>query len=79
LIVEEKNKPANEDPASLSDVDDGEIESVMLDEEEVRNKTQVWYEFNKDWLVDQAIKKRKIEEDKKMGVHRPKPVSEKSR
>ncbi|OZJ03788.1 hypothetical protein BZG36_03008 [Bifiguratus adelaidae] len=70
---EEKNKPANEDPASLSDVDDGEIESVMLDEEEVRNKTQVWYEFNKDWLVDQAIKKRKIEEDKKMGVHRPKP------
>ena len=37
----------------LDDVDDEEIEGVILNEEEVKIKTQVWMELNKEYLQEQ--------------------------
>lgn len=37
----------------LDDVDDDEIENVILNEEEIKIKTQVWMELNKEYLQEQ--------------------------
>jgi len=60
----------------LDDVDDDEIESIILNDEEVKIKTQVWMEFNKDYLQEQEEKRARIEMEKKMGsYHNKKGVS----
>lgn len=72
---EGEREKRKEEPGSLSDVDDDEIESVILNEEEIVLKTRVWYEFNKEYLEEQAVKRRKEEEEKRNGVHKNKGVS----
>lgn len=60
----------------LEDVDDEEIDNIILNEEEVRIKTQVWMEFNKEYLKEQEAKRARIEMEKKMGIyHNKKGVS----
>ncbi|KAF9970955.1 transcription factor TFIIIB subunit brf1 [Actinomortierella ambigua] len=56
----------------LDDVDDDEIESIILNENEVRVKTQVWLELNKDYLREQEQKRVRIEMEKKMGIYHKK-------
>ncbi|KAF9426188.1 transcription factor TFIIIB subunit brf1 [Podila epigama] len=60
LIREEEERLDAEDAARklipfepLDDVDDDEIESVILNEEEIKIKTQVWMELNKEYLQEQ--------------------------
>jgi hypothetical protein len=56
--------------ADLALVDDDEIEAMLLNETEVEIKTKVWYEFNKDYLEEQRIKKEKEIMDRKNGVYK---------
>lgn len=53
---------------SLADVDDDEIDSILLDDESVKIKTQVWMQNNLDYLADQEQKRLKADTDKKHGV-----------
>lgn len=60
----------------LDDVDDDEIDNIILNDEEVKIKTQVWMEFNKEYLKEQEDKRARIEMEKKMGIyHNKKGVS----
>ncbi|GJJ68295.1 transcription factor IIIB 90 kDa subunit [Entomortierella parvispora] len=56
----------------LDDVDDDEIESVILNEEEVKIKTQIWMELNKEFLIEQEEKRARIEMEQKMGIYHTK-------
>lgn len=42
-----------DDPDNLSDVDDPEIEAMILGEEEVALRTELWTELNKEYLEQQ--------------------------
>lgn len=42
-----------DDPENLSDVDDEEIESAILNADEVEIRTQLWTELNKEYLEQQ--------------------------
>lgn len=53
---------------SLADVDDEEIDSVLLDEDAVKIKTQVWMENNFDYLAAQEQKRLKADTDKRHGI-----------
>ncbi|OLL24572.1 Transcription factor IIIB subunit [Neolecta irregularis DAH-3] len=79
-----KKLPISDGADDLSDVDDDEIESVLLNEREISLKTQVWMELNKDYLAEQEAKRLRNEADKKAGIdrqpkkrkrHRPKDSS----
>lgn len=52
-----------EEDTSLSDVDDEEIEAMILTEEEVNLKTRIWYNANKEYLQEMAVR-RLVEKDK---------------
>ncbi|KAK6337780.1 transcription factor TFIIIB subunit brf1 [Orbilia brochopaga] len=56
------------DPENLEDVDDDEIESIMMTPEEVALKTKIWYEYNREYLLQQEAKRLKMEADEKAGV-----------
>ncbi|KAG0337507.1 transcription factor TFIIIB subunit brf1 [Podila horticola] len=79
LIREEEERLDAEEAARklipfepLDDVDDDEIENVILNEEEVKIKTQVWMELNKEYLQEQEEKRARIEMEKKMGIYNTK-------
>ncbi|KAG0057276.1 transcription factor TFIIIB subunit brf1 [Gryganskiella cystojenkinii] len=63
----------------LDDVDDDEIESVILNEEEVKIKTQVWMELNKEFLMEQEEKRARIEMEQKMGIFHSKKGRKKTK
>ncbi|KAG0205838.1 transcription factor TFIIIB subunit brf1 [Mortierella sp. GBA30] len=63
----------------LDDVDDDEIESVILNEEEVKVKTQVWMELNKDYLLEQEAKRERLEKERLNGVIHTKKGRKKSK
>jgi transcription factor IIIB 90 kDa subunit len=48
----------------LCDVDDDEMDEVMLDEEEIKIKTELWTMLNKDFLDEQEFKKKQAEIDR---------------
>ncbi|KAF9914134.1 transcription factor TFIIIB subunit brf1 [Lobosporangium transversale] len=86
LIREEEARLDAEDEArklipfeELDDVDDEEIESIILNEEEVKIKTQVWMEFNKEYLQEQEAKRSRIEIEKKMGIYHNKKGRKKTK
>ncbi|KAG0026216.1 transcription factor TFIIIB subunit brf1 [Podila clonocystis] len=79
LIREEEERLDAEEAARklipfepLDDVDDDEIENVILNEEEVKIKTQVWMELNKEYLHEQEEKRARVEMEKKMGIYNTK-------
>lgn len=41
---------------TLSDIDDEELEAYLLDEEETRNKSDIWHEVNKDYLEEWHVR-----------------------
>ncbi|KAK9451237.1 Brf1-like TBP-binding domain-containing protein [Limtongia smithiae] len=58
------------DPERLSDVDDDEIQSFMLTEEEVEVKSQIWEKLNEEYIKEQHEKQLKLEADEKAGIVR---------
>ncbi|EWC47255.1 transcription factor IIIB subunit [Drechslerella stenobrocha 248] len=56
------------DPENLEDVDDDEIESIMMNPDEVALKTKIWYEYNREYLLAQEAKRLKAEADEKAGI-----------
>ncbi|CAO3618959.1 unnamed protein product [Cunninghamella echinulata] len=67
--LEKPEKEEEEEEVSLSDVDDEEIEAVILSPEEVKIKSIIWYNENKEYLEEMEARARKIEMDKKNGVY----------
>ncbi|KAF9150972.1 transcription factor TFIIIB subunit brf1 [Linnemannia schmuckeri] len=63
----------------LDDVDDDEIDNIILNDEEVKIKTQVWMEFNKEYLQEQEEKRARIEMEKKMGIYHNKKGRKKAK
>jgi transcription factor IIIB subunit 2 len=59
-----------DDPASLSDVDDDEVNSFVLGKEESKIKEQIWMSLNRDYLIEQERKRIQIESDKKAGIYK---------
>ncbi|KAI7907515.1 uncharacterized protein BX663DRAFT_445246 [Cokeromyces recurvatus] len=53
---------------SLSDVDDEEIEAMILTADEVMLKTKIWYNNNKDYLEEMAVR-RMVEKEKDSQPH----------
>ncbi|KAF7722975.1 transcription factor TFIIIB subunit brf1 [Apophysomyces ossiformis] len=66
-IAEEKT--ATEQAESLSDVDDEEIDAMLLNPDEVKVKTTVWFNANKEYLDEMEAKARKLEMDRKNGIY----------
>lgn len=64
---------------SLSDVDDEEINSVLLNEEEIEIKSKVWMSINKDYLLEQERKRLRREADAANGVVKPQRKRRKTR
>ncbi|KAI9250880.1 hypothetical protein BDA99DRAFT_204177 [Phascolomyces articulosus] len=57
-----------EDDENLSDVDDEEIEAMILTPSEVKIKSRIWYDANKDYLEEMKVKLQKIEMDRRNGI-----------
>ncbi|CAN6625575.1 transcription factor IIIB 70 kDa subunit [Trichomonascus vanleenenianus] len=57
-------------PENLSDVDDDEIDSVILNKQESEAKKRVWMTLNRDYLIEQKNKQLRIEADKRAGVYK---------
>ncbi|CAE7940804.1 unnamed protein product, partial [Symbiodinium necroappetens] len=49
---------------SLSDVDDEELESYLLDAEERQHKSDIWHEVNKDYLEEWHVRSLEIKRRK---------------
>ena len=56
---------ANED---LTDLDEAELDSFILTDEEVKIKERVWMEFNKDYREAALARQLKLEADQKAGI-----------
>ncbi|XP_041122770.1 transcription factor IIIB 90 kDa subunit-like isoform X1 [Polyodon spathula] len=64
----------------LSGIDDSEIERYILNEKEVKIKTQMWMKENADYLKDQKEKEERIAKEKELGIYKeqkPKKSSKK--
>ncbi|KAF9937743.1 transcription factor TFIIIB subunit brf1 [Mortierella alpina] len=86
LIREEEARLDAEDEArklipfeDLDDVDDDEIEGVLLNDEEVKIKTQIWMELNRDYLEEQEKKRLRLEKERLNGVVHNKKGRKKSK
>ncbi|CAO3667071.1 unnamed protein product [Rhizopus stolonifer] len=64
---EEEEEEEDEEEESLSDVDCDEIEAMLLTEEESAVKAQIWYNANKGYLEEMAVR-RLVEKDKGTGI-----------
>ncbi|EIE87227.1 hypothetical protein RO3G_11938 [Rhizopus delemar RA 99-880] len=62
----EVDEEEDEEEENLSDVDCDEIEAMILTEEEVALKTKLWYNANKEYLEEMAVR-RLVEKDKGTG------------
>ena len=60
----------------LADLDEAELDSFILNEDEVKVKERVWMEFNKDYLEAALARQLKLEADQKAGIA-PAPRSRK--
>lgn len=72
MLEDEQNMkpPAAPVEESLSDLDDEEINSIILNDEEKHIKEAVWTTINMEYLQDQEKKLLKIEADKAAGVYK---------
>ncbi|KAL1925245.1 uncharacterized protein VTP21DRAFT_128 [Calcarisporiella thermophila] len=68
---ESKAQELDPDVANWDDVDDWEVSDAILDDNEVRLKTQVWTELNKDYLREQEEKQLREARDLAMGIKKP--------
>ena len=61
--ADDEESEEEEEDDHLSEVDDEEIEAMILTEEEVNLKTRIWYNANKEYLEEMAVR-RLVEKDK---------------
>jgi len=54
----------SDEEETLSDVDDDELEQYLLDEEERKDKADVWYEINRDYLEEWHVRSREQQKRK---------------
>ncbi|KAJ3683175.1 hypothetical protein LUZ60_013402 [Juncus effusus] len=76
--MDEFEKEGNE-PDTLSDIDDAEVEEYLHNEEEKHYKKIIWEEMNKEYLEEQAIKeaaKKEAEEKEPRKVRKRKNEEE---
>ncbi|KAI7849014.1 hypothetical protein BDC45DRAFT_521736 [Circinella umbellata] len=66
--AEAATKQLAQEDENLSDVDDEEIDAMILSPIEVKIKSRIWYDANKDYLEEMKIKLQKIEMDRRNGV-----------
>lgn len=62
----------SDDPHTLADVDDDEIESLILTPSEVKLKEQVWMSLNAEYLIEEEKRKQKRKAEIAAGTYRPK-------
>lgn len=60
--------PARRAPDDLTDLDEAELDSFILTDDEVKIKERVWMEFNKDYLEAALARQLKLEADQKAGI-----------
>ncbi|WFD26297.1 transcription factor TFIIIB subunit brf1 [Malassezia nana] len=65
---EDAPAPVNEAQDDLADLDEEELDSLILSEEEVKIKERVWMEFNKDYLEAALARQLKLEADQRAGI-----------
>lgn len=58
------------DDNNFSDVDDEEVESMLLDVEEIAIKSRVWMTLNRDYLIEQENKRLKEQAEKKNDMYK---------
>lgn len=66
--VEADDVEEEEDNETLSDIDDDEVKGYLHNDEEVRLKTIIWTEMNKEYLEEQEAKKAAIEASEKARI-----------
>ncbi|KAK9719514.1 transcription factor TFIIIB subunit brf1, variant 2 [Basidiobolus ranarum] len=62
-------KDIDEEVENWSDIDDDEIRNVILDDEEVKVKTEVWTENNKEYLEQLEAKRKREELNQQLGIN----------
>lgn len=70
VAIQESKKSSDKSYETLSDIDDDEINQIILNEQEVLAKTQVWMELNREYLAAQEARRLKLESDLKAGINR---------
>lgn len=60
---EDEEEEEEEDDGNLSEVDDDEIDAMILTDSEVALKTKIWYNANKEYLEEMAVR-RLVEKDR---------------
>lgn len=53
----------SDDPDNLEDVDDGDLDGLLLDEEASKLKERIWIGINGEYLLEQENKRLKLEAD----------------
>uniref|UniRef100_A0A8C7SM68 Transcription factor IIIB 90 kDa subunit n=1 Tax=Oncorhynchus mykiss TaxID=8022 RepID=A0A8C7SM68_ONCMY len=81
-IEEEKenDEDAENGELDLSGIDDDEIELYLLNDKEVKIKTELWLKQNEDYLKEQKEKEERIAKEKELGIYKDKkPKTSKKR
>ncbi|WFD22317.1 transcription factor TFIIIB subunit brf1 [Malassezia equina] len=60
--------PTGDNQDDFADLDEDELDSFILNDEEVKIKERVWMEFNKDYLEAALARQLKLEADQKAGI-----------
>ncbi|GAA6077558.1 BRF1 RNA polymerase III transcription initiation factor subunit a isoform X1, partial [Tachysurus ichikawai] len=74
--VEEQTADGGE--LDLSGIDDDELEFYILNEKEVKVKTELWMLENADYLKEQKEKEEKIAKEKELGIYKEKKPKKKA-
>uniref|UniRef100_A0A4W5PKT2 Transcription factor IIIB 90 kDa subunit n=1 Tax=Hucho hucho TaxID=62062 RepID=A0A4W5PKT2_9TELE len=76
----ENDEDAENGELDLSGIDDDEIELYLLNDKEVKIKTELWLKQNEDYLKEQKEKEERIAKEKELGIYKDKkPKSSKKR
>uniref|UniRef100_A0A8C7MA94 Transcription factor IIIB 90 kDa subunit n=1 Tax=Oncorhynchus kisutch TaxID=8019 RepID=A0A8C7MA94_ONCKI len=76
----ENDEDAENGELDLSGIDDDEIELYLLNDKEVKIKTELWLKQNEDYLKEQKEKEERIAKEKELGIYKDKkPKTSKKR
>uniref|UniRef100_A0A6Q2XB24 Transcription factor IIIB 90 kDa subunit n=1 Tax=Esox lucius TaxID=8010 RepID=A0A6Q2XB24_ESOLU len=67
------DKNSGEGELDLDGIDDNEIERYILNDKEVRIKTDLWMKQNEEYLKEQKEKEDRIAKEKEQGTYKEKP------
>ncbi|KAK2853119.1 hypothetical protein Q7C36_008320 [Tachysurus vachellii] len=74
----ENEQTADGGELDLSGIDDDELEFYILNEKEVKVKTELWMQENADYLKEQKEKEEKIAKEKELGIYKEKKPRKKT-